>query len=72
MLQYLPCIAVTFLISCSFLCIIAVELATLTREKGKTIITVLKDKKVEALIKVHEEEEAKIEAEKKKADEKKK
>merc|ERR1712244_203243 len=36
-----------------------VEMATLTRENGRTVITVLKDKRVEGLIKVHEEEEAK-------------
>jgi len=49
-----------------------VEMATLTRENGRTVIDVLKDKRVEALIKVHEEEEAKAEANKKKEQEKKK
>lgn len=42
-----------------------VEIATLTREDGKTKITVLDSKTVDELIKVHEAEEAK-EAEKKK------
>nr|KAG5711548.1 hypothetical protein BaRGS_025975 [Batillaria attramentaria] len=49
-----------------------VEMATLTRKDGKTAIRILPDKEVEALIKVHEEEEAKLEAEKKKEQEKKK
>ncbi|KYO21326.1 hydroxylysine kinase [Alligator mississippiensis] len=38
-----------------------VEIATLTRENGKTVIRVLKQKEVEQLIKQHEEEEAKAE-----------
>ncbi|MXQ82926.1 hypothetical protein E5288_WYG022723 [Bos mutus] len=38
-----------------------VEIATLTRENGKTVIRVLKQKEVEQLIKKHEEEEAKAE-----------
>ena len=41
-----------------------VEIATLTRENGKTVIRVLKQKEVEQLIKKHEEEEAKAEREK--------
>jgi len=49
-----------------------VEMATLTRKDNKTVITVLPDKEVEALIKVHEDEEAKAEAQKKKEQEKKK
>ncbi|MCQ8205591.1 hypothetical protein NP569_25205, partial [Vibrio parahaemolyticus] len=36
-----------------------VEIATLTRESGKTVIRVLKQKEVEQLIKKHEEEVAK-------------
>merc|ERR1712087_121473 len=44
-----------------------VEMATLTREKGRTVMTILQDKAVEALIKVHEEEEAKADAQKKKS-----
>jgi 20S proteasome subunit alpha 3 len=47
-------------------------MATLTRKDGKTVISVLPDNQVEALIKVHEEEEAKAEAEKKKEADKKK
>lgn len=41
------------------------EIATLTRENGKTCIKVLKQKEVEELIKKHEAEEAKVEKEKK-------
>lgn len=43
-----------------------VEIATLTRENGKTKIQILNASTVEGLIKVHEAEEAKAEAEKKK------
>ncbi|XP_063494729.1 proteasome subunit alpha type-4 isoform X1 [Symphalangus syndactylus] len=49
-----------------------VEIATLTRENGKTIIRVLKQKEVEQLIKKHEEEEAKAEREKKEKEQKEK
>ena len=42
------------------------EIATLTRENGKTKIKILGDSEVEELIKVHEAEEAKAEADKKK------
>ena len=44
------------------------EIATLTRENGKTVIKILPATEVDALIKIHEAEEAKIEAEKKKSD----
>ena len=47
-------------------CMIAVEIATLTRENNKTKIEILKSDVVDKLIKKHEEEEAKAEAEKKK------
>ena len=43
-----------------------VEIATLTRENNKTKITILPADQVEELIKIHEAEEAKAEAEKKK------
>lgn len=43
-----------------------VEIATLTRENNKTKIEILKSDSVDKLIKKHEEDEAKIEAEKKK------
>ncbi|MBN3289448.1 PSA4 protein, partial [Polypterus senegalus] len=49
-----------------------VEIATLTRENGKTKIKVLKLKEVEELIKKHEEEEAKAEREKKEKEQKEK
>ncbi|KAF3818115.1 hypothetical protein GH733_014987 [Mirounga leonina] len=49
-----------------------VEIATLTRENGKTAIRVLKQKEVEQLIKNHEEEEAKAEREKKEKEQKEK
>ncbi|CAH2311173.1 proteasome subunit alpha type-4 [Pelobates cultripes] len=49
-----------------------VEIATLTRENGKTKIRVLKQKEVEELIKKHEEEEAKVEKEKKDKEQKEK
>lgn len=49
-----------------------VEIATLTRENGKTKIRVLKQKEVEELIKLHEEEEAKVEREKKEKEQKEK
>nr|KAF6283542.1 proteasome 20S subunit alpha 4 [Pipistrellus kuhlii] len=49
-----------------------VEIATLTRENGKTLIRVLKQKEVEQLIKKHEEEEAKAEREKKEKEQKEK
>lgn len=51
---------------------ISVEIATLTRENGKTVIRVLKQKEVEQLIKQHEEEEAKAEREKKEKEQKEK
>lgn len=47
-------------------------MATLTRKEGRTIISVLNNNQVAQLIKTHEEEEAKVEAEKKKESEKKK
>lgn len=53
-------------------CLFAVEIATLTRENGKTVIRVLKQKEVEQLIKKHEEEEAKAEREKKEKEQKEK
>jgi 20S proteasome subunit alpha 3 len=43
-----------------------IEIATLVRDNGTTRISILKTAEVEALIKAHEAEEAKIEAEKKK------
>ena len=43
-------------------------MATLTRKDNKTMISILPQPEVEKLIKVHEEEEAKIEAEKKKSE----
>ncbi|XP_038622930.1 proteasome subunit alpha type-4 [Tachyglossus aculeatus] len=49
-----------------------IEIATLTRENGKTTIRVLKQKEVEQLIKKHEEEEAKAEREKKEKEQKEK
>lgn len=51
---------------------VSVEIATLTRENGKTVIRVLKQKEVEVLIKKHEEEEAKAEREKKDKEQKEK
>ncbi|KFP01227.1 Proteasome subunit alpha type-4, partial [Calypte anna] len=51
---------------------LSVEIATLTRENGKTVIRVLKQKEVEQLIKQHEEEEAKAEREKKEKEQKEK
>lgn len=53
-------------------CLLLVEIATLTRESGKTVIRVLKQKEVEQLIKKHEEEEAKAEREKKEKEQKEK
>lgn len=55
-----------------FLFISAVEIATLTRENGKTKIKVLKQKEVEELIKKHEAEEAKAEKDKKEKEQKEK
>ncbi|KAJ0001859.1 hypothetical protein NQD34_001655 [Periophthalmus magnuspinnatus] len=49
-----------------------VEIATLTREDGKTRIKVLKQKEVEELIKRHEAEEAKAEKDKKDKEQKEK
>ncbi|XP_024001199.1 proteasome subunit alpha type-4-like [Salvelinus sp. IW2-2015] len=49
-----------------------VEIATLTREDGKTKIKVLKQKEVEELIKRHEAEEAKAEKDKKDKEQKEK
>ena len=46
--------------------IFSVEIATLTRENGKTNIKILEGKEVDKLIKLHEEEEKKAEAEKNK------
>lgn len=51
---------------------LAVEIATLTREDGKTKIKVLKQKEVEELIKKHEAEEAKAEKDKKEKEQKEK
>lgn len=51
---------------------LAVEIATLTREDGKTTIKVLKQKEVEELIKRHEAEEAKAEKDKKEKEQKEK
>ena len=48
------------------------EIATLTREDGKTKIKVLKQKEVEELIKRHEAEEAKAEKDKKDKEQKEK
>ncbi|XP_033125165.1 proteasome subunit alpha type-4-like [Anneissia japonica] len=48
------------------------ELATLTRQNGKTKITILPEKKVQELIKSFEEDEAKKEAEKKEKEKEKK
>lgn len=45
---------------------LSVEIATLTRVDGKTVIRILPASELEVLIKKHEEEEAKAEAEKKK------
>lgn len=59
--------------NCSFfLSIFIVEIATLTRENGKTRIKVLKQKEVEELIKKHEAEEAKAEKDKKEKEQKEK
>lgn len=58
--------------ACNRVCSLAVEIATLTRENGKTVIRVLKQKEVEQLIKNHEEEEAKAEREKKEKEQKEK
>lgn len=55
-----------------FLSIFVVEIATLTRENGKTRIKVLKQKEVEELIKKHEAEEAKAEKDKKEKEQKEK
>lgn len=49
-----------------------VEIATLTRDNGKTCIKVLKLKEVEELIKKHEAEEAKAEKDKKEKEQKEK
>lgn len=51
---------------------LTVEIATLTREDGKTKIKVLKQKEVEELIKRHEAEEAKAEKDKKEKEQKEK
>lgn len=51
---------------------VSVEIATLTRENGKTCIKVLKLKEVEELIKKHEAEEAKAEKDKKEKEQKEK
>jgi 20S proteasome subunit alpha 3 len=48
-----------------------VEITTLARESGKTVIRVLKQKEVEQ-IKKHEEEEAKAEREKKEKEQREK
>lgn len=57
---------------CLPLIIVSVEIATLTHEKGKTCIKVLKLKEVEELIKKHEAEEAKAEKDKKEKEQKEK
>ncbi len=44
--------------------IILVEIATLTRENGKTRIRILSEKEINVLIKQYDDEQAKIEAEK--------
>ncbi|XP_056268467.1 proteasome subunit alpha type-4-like [Pseudoliparis swirei] len=49
-----------------------VEIATLTREDGKTQIKVLKQKEVEELVKEHEAEEAKTEKQKKEKEQREK
>lgn len=57
----------------TFVCLsLIVEIATLTRENGKTKIKVLKQKEVEELIKRHEAEEAKAEKDKKEKEQKEK
>lgn len=56
----------------SLFCVCLVEIATLTRENGKTKIKVLKQKDVEELIKKHEAEEAKAEKDKKEKEQKEK
>lgn len=43
---------------------ILVEIATLTRENGKTRIRILTEKELNELIKEYEDEQAKLEAEK--------
>lgn len=56
----------------AFVYFVSVEIATLTRENGKTCIKVLKQKEVEELIKKHEAEEAKAEKDKKEKEQKEK
>lgn len=51
---------------------VSVEIATLTRVNGKTCIKVLKQKEVDALIKLHEAEEAKAEKDKKEKEQREK
>lgn len=57
---------------CCIALTLSVEIATLTRENGKTRIKVLKQKDVEELIKRHEAEEAKAEKDKKEKEQKEK
>lgn len=57
---------------CLFVCLFVVEIATLTRENGRTCIKVLKQKEVDVLIKKHEAEEAKVEKAKKEKEQKEK
>ena len=49
-------------------CTFVVEIATLSRENDVTKISILKEKEVEEAIKRYEAEEAKAEAEKRKAE----
>lgn len=58
--------------SISVCVVVSVEIATLTRENGKTCIKVLKLKEVEELIKKHEADEAKAEKDKKEKEQKEK
>lgn len=62
----------TTIIQCCVTFTVSVEIATLTREDGKTKIKVLKKKEVEELIKQHEAEEAKAEKSKKEKEQKEK
>lgn len=65
-------VAVIFTVALMTLVSSTVEIATLTREDGKTKIKVLKQKEVEELIKRHEAEEAKAEKDKKEKEQKEK
>lgn len=68
----LPCCQQYTIIKPCFAPTVSVEIATLTREDGKTKIKVLKQKEVEELIKRHEAEEAKAEKDKKEKEQKEK